>query len=134
MREALLVRLIFTLTFGPLIGMIAGCGEELAEDTATILKTDPDDGGRMFAENDLVITFDRTVAAVKINGIAADVDNTYAYWPGTGLENGKQDLTIEWTDENGGVNSEDITLTIQELDLVTCSGDADCVGPDCEFP
>ena len=102
MRKALLLRMVFLLAFGPLIGII-GCGEELGGETATIVETDPGNGDRMFAEENLIIRFDKPVASVKVNGVAANVDNTHAYWPVTGLDIGKQDLTIEWTDGNGGV-------------------------------
>lgn len=122
----------FIFTFSLLIG-IMGCGE-VAEEPAIILETDPGDGSRMFAVEDLTITFDRAVAEVKVNGTPADVDDTQAFWNGLGLEAGKQNLTIEWTDESGGTNSEDITLTIQELDLAVCSGGPDCTGPDCDLP
>lgn len=112
---------------------IMGCGEDLADDTAIMIGTDPDDGGRIFTEEDLTITFDRTVASVKVNGISADVYDTEAAWNGAQLEAGKQDLIIEWTDENGNTDYGEITLTVHELDLATCSGAEDCSGPYCEF-
>lgn len=124
--------MFFASVFSLLMGMI-GCSESV-EDTAIILETDPDDGGRLFAEEDLTITFDSTVAWVKVNGIFADVDDTQAYWKGLGLEAGKQDLTIQWLDENGNVDYGEITLTVHELDLATCAGGDDCTGPDCDFP
>ncbi len=117
--------------FSLLVGII-GC-EESVEDSAIMLETDPDDGGRVFTEEGLTITFDRTVASVKVNGISADVDGTQAFWDDW-LETGKQDLAIEWLDENGNVDYGEITLNVHELDTATCSGDADCVGPDCDFP
>lgn len=124
--------MFFASTFSLLMGMM-GCSESV-EDTAIILETDPDDGGRLFAEEDLTITFDSTVAWVKVNGTFADVDDTQAYWKGLGLEAGKQDLTIQWLDENGNVDYGEITLTVHELDLATCAGGDDCTGPDCDFP
>ncbi len=125
--------MVFVLIFSLLIGMIIGCSENSATESATMLNTDPDDGSRLFSGEDLTITFDRTVASVKVNGISADVDDTQAFWDGW-LETGKQDLAIEWLDENGNVDYGEITLTVHELDLATCSGDADCTGPDCDFP
>ncbi len=110
-----------------------GCSEDPASGAVIILETDPDDGGQMFAEEGLTITFDRTVASVKVNGTSADVDDTQALWDGW-LETGKQDLDIEWIDENGNVNYGEITLNVHELDLATCSGGPDCTGPDCYVP
>ncbi len=126
--------MFFACIFSLLIGVM-GCSESVnVDDSAIILETDPDDGGRLFTEEDLTITFDSTVAWVKVNGTSADVDDTQAYWKGLGLEAGKQDLAIEWLDENGNVDYGEITLTVHELDLATCSGAADCSGPDCPFP
>ena len=120
--------IIFSLSIG-----IMGCSEDPASESAIILETDPGDGGRMFAQEDLTITFDKTVAGVKVNGTSADVDDTQAFWDGW-LEAGKQDLAIEWTDENGNVDYGEISLNVHELDLATCSGGPDCTGPDCPVP
>ena len=98
---------------------LAGCGEE-TEEAAIILKTEPANGGSMFANGNLVITFDKVVTEVTVNGILADVDGTIATWEGQLLQAGEQTLEIEWTDENGNIDTEEITLTIMEPDLTAC--------------
>lgn len=131
------MRTLFTLTTFiitcSLSVVIMGCGENSAGDPAIIIGTDPVDGDRIFAEEELTITFDRTIASVKVNGTSAEVHGTEAIWNGSWFEIGKKDLTIEWTDENGNSDYEEITLSVNELELATCSGAEDCSGPYCEF-
>ena len=118
MKEALFLNISAILMIGLFTGII-GCGED-EEEAARMLKTSPDSGGVMFTNGNLMITFDRTVTEVWVNGIPADVAGTKATWKGQWLEAGKQILRIEWTDENGNTNSEEITLTIQEADTIIC--------------
>ena len=101
--------------------VIVGCGEdEEKEEPAKIINTDPNNGGDMFANGSLVITFDKAVTEVKVNGIPADVDGTKATWNGQGLQVGEQTLTIKWTDENNNTGSSEITLKIMQADNTVC--------------
>jgi hypothetical protein len=111
------------LTVGLLTGMM-GCGEdEGGEETeeARILETIPGDGGEMFSNGDLVITFDRPVSLVWVNRIPAEISDTRATWKSQGLEAGKQTLLIQWTIGNGIISSQEITLTIKRFDTTICS-------------
>ena len=109
------IAVIFTIGLS-----ISGCGEDVEEEPAKILQTNPENGGDMFINGILTITFDKTVTEVKVNGIPADIDGTQVTWKSQGINVGRQNLEIEWTDENGNVSSEEITLMIQEADLIVC--------------
>jgi len=100
------------------IGLL-GCSEE-KEEPAKILETNPASGSSMFANGNLIITFDMVVTEVMVNGILADIDDAKATWKGLGLKLGNQTLVIEWTDVNGNNNSQEINLTIQAVNTIIC--------------
>lgn len=114
---SLAVSVIFTVCL--LTGMI-GCGEDEEEEKepARISQTDPSSGGEMSSNGSLLITFDNTVIEVKVNGTLADVTGSKATWKAQGLVVGSQTLEIEWTDEAGNTDSQEITLIVKEEDTV----------------
>jgi hypothetical protein len=114
-KSALFLAVAAIFTIGLLTAMMGCAGEEEGE-AAKIVSTNPSDGGEMFANGELKITFDKAVTEVKVNGTPAEVAGTVATWKGQGLSPGQQTLTIEWTDEAGNTGSGQITLTIKEAD------------------
>jgi len=120
MKKTLLPAITAIFAIGIFIGMI-GCGEnDEAEEPAMILKTDPISGGEIFTNSDLVITFDKTMTMVKVNGFPADIIGAEATWTVLALETGEQTLKIEWIDVNGNSGSEDIIFIVKELDSIIC--------------
>ena len=101
---------------------ILGCSEdeESEEEFASIVEIEPGDGGEMFSNGDLIITFDRPVSWVWINRIPADVNGSKAVWRGQGLEAGEQTLVIQWAVGSGSISSQEVSLTIREFSTIIC--------------
>ena len=115
-KSALFLGIAAIFTIG-LVTAMMGCGGGEEEEAAKIVSTNPADGGEMFANGELTITFDKAVTEVKVNGTPAEVSGTVAKWKGQGLSEGSQTISIEWTDENGNTGSDSITLTIKPEDV-----------------
>lgn len=113
-KGALLLGVAALFTIG-LVTAMMGCAKEEKE-AAKIVSTNPADGGEMFANGELTITFDKEVTEVKVNGTPAKVTGTVAKWEGQGLSEGQQTISIEWTDVDGNTGSQSITLTIKAPD------------------
>lgn len=89
-----------------------------SEEPARLLGTIPRYGGEMPANGTLQIQFNKPVSEVKVNGKIANLakENTIATWRDEELQLGVLTLTIEWSDEEGNTSTEDIILTITEID------------------
>lgn len=131
-KSFLIIAVIFTFLFST--GMMS-CGENEETETAQILETSPENGGQLFAESDLIITFDKAVSEVKANGVNGSISDDKVIWAAHWFETGRQTLAIEWVDEDGNAGSEEIALTIQELDTFVCDASSTgqiCSDEDCD--
>ncbi|HID56680.1 TPA: hypothetical protein EYP37_09135, partial [Candidatus Poribacteria bacterium] len=79
-KSALFLGIAAIFAIGLVVAMM-GCAKEEKE-AAKIVSTNPADGGEMFANGELTITFDREVTEVKVNGTPAEVKGTVAKWKG----------------------------------------------------
>ena len=117
-RTILPLTLIAALTAGIFI-LMAGCGEE--KEAAKLVSTNPPDGGELFANAELVMTFDKDVKEVTVNGTPAKVEGAIAKWipQEAGITEGQQTLKIEWTDVDDQTGSAEITLTAKPPDTTS---------------